>query len=197
MIDMLFEDIMSSDNLEICEDVQKGERINFFRGVLARADYANQNKRVYPRYVMEEALMEAAPLIKDRRLVGELNHPPSPTVNMERIALYIPRLELQEDGSVIGDVYPSSTPFGDILKGLIKDGIKVGFSTRATGSVKPYRGNLGEGLVEVQKGMKLVAIDAVMNPSVRDALPSIVSEGTIMLGQTAKFKQVWQDIFDR
>jgi hypothetical protein len=192
-----FCDPINDKDLELCEDIEKGERIKYLHGVIARANYANQNKRIYPYEVMKEAIDEIIPLVQSRRFVGELDHTDTPKISLERVALYIPRIELKEDGTVIGDIYPTSTEKGNILKGLLSDGIRIGFSTRATGSVKPYNGPLGEGLLEVNKGMRLISVDAVMNPSVKDALPDIVTEDRIYLGQTVKFKQVWEDVFGK
>lgn len=194
---MLLQEQIDSNDLELCEDIEKGERIKFLRGIIARADYPNQNKRVYPMDVLKEAISEIMPMLEQKRFVGELDHRNEPRVALDRIALYIPRLELHEDGAVVGDIYPTSTPCGNILKGLMNDGIKVGFSTRASGSVKPYKGTLGEGLLEVNKGMRLISVDAVMNPSVKDALPDLVSEGHIYLGQTVSFKKIWEDVFNK
>ena len=194
---MFLEEQIDINQLEFCEDIDKGERVKFLRGVIARANYPNQNKRIYPMDVMQEAIENIKPLLADRRFVGELDHRNEPKIALDRIALYIPRIELHEDGTVVGDIYPTSTPCGNILKGLMNDGIKIGFSTRATGSVKPYHGTLGEGLLEVNKGMKLVSVDAVMNPSVKDALPDMVSEEHIMLGQTATFRTVWDSVFGK
>lgn len=194
---MFLEESIDTNQLEFCEDIEKGERVKFLRGVIARADYPNQNKRVYPKNVMLEAIKEIMPLVEQRRFVGELDHRSEPRIALDRIALYIPRIELLEDGTVTGDIYPTSTECGRTLKGLMEDGIKIGFSTRATGSVKPYKGTLGEGLLEVNKGMRLISIDAVMNPSVKDALPELVTESHIYLGQTVSFKKVWDEIFNK
>lgn len=194
---MFLEESIDTNQLEFCEDIEKGERVKFLRGVIARADYPNQNKRIYPMDVMKEAIEQIKPLVADRRFVGELDHRSEPRIALDRIALYIPRIELLEDGTVTGDIYPTSTECGRTLKGLMEDGIKIGFSTRATGSVKPYKGTLGEGLLEVNKGMRLISVDAVMNPSVKDALPSLVTESHIYLGQTISFRKVWDDIFNK
>jgi hypothetical protein len=190
----LLEEFSSSATTEICEDVDKGERIHYWRGEFARANFANLNKRVYPMEIMREAVDRIMPEVQDHRLVGELTHPATPIVNPKEIAVYFPEIELKEDGRLVGIARPSSTPNGEIVKGLLNDGIKVGFSTRATGSVRPYRGPLGEGLVEVQKGLTLRAIDVVWAPSA-SCFPEVVSESQNYLGQTTKFKEVWQNIF--
>lgn len=196
-MDILLQEQIDSNDFELCEDIEKGERVKFLRGIVARADYPNQNKRVYPKSIMEESLDLIKPLVESKRFVGELDHQNQPRIALDRIALYIPRIQMNEEGIVTADIYPTSTPCGDILKGLMNDGIKIGFSTRATGSVKPYKGTLGEGLLEVNKGMRLISIDAVMNPSVKDALPELVTESHIYLGQTTSFKKVWNDIFGK
>ena len=196
MVDImnLFEE-SSPDTTEICEDIDKGERIKYWKGEFARANFANLNKRVYPYDVMVEAINDIMPEVKRGRLVGEINHPNTPMVDPANIAVYFPEIELKEDGRVIGIARPASTPKGDIIKGLLNDGIRLGFSTRATGNVKPYSGPLGEGLVQVMPGLKLRAIDVVWSPSA-SCFPEVVNESHIVsLGGTAKFSSVWNDLF--
>ncbi len=178
---------------EICETVERGERVQFFRGEFAKAEYANLNKRVYPLSVLREAYEKILPEVKNRRLVGQLSHPSTPMVEPEKIAVYFPELELKEN-SLVGTAFPSSTPNGEIVKGLLKDGVKLGFSTRSTGSVAPYNGPLGEGLVVVKPGLTLRAIDIVFNPSA-GTFPDVVTESAIYLGQTTKFSAVWDKLF--
>ena len=55
-----------------------------------------------------------------------------------------------------------STPCGKILESLIKDGVKVGVSSRALGQLVPMEGKEDTNVV---KNMKLIAIDAVADPS--------------------------------
>lgn len=170
MSDLILEDInydYINSSLELLEDVERGERIYMLKGTFARGNYANLNKRVYPNNVLGEAYKEVKRNMEEgTMLVGENEHPQGAKVNIERISCYFPELTFNEEtGELSGIAKPSSTPQGAILKGLMKDGIRIGFSTRASGNVKPYRGPLGEGLVEVQPGLRLLAIDAVCNPS--------------------------------
>lgn len=124
-------------------------------------------------------------------------------INMDRISCYFPELTFNEEtGELSGVARPSSTPQGEILKGLMKDGIRVGFSTRCSGKVKPYRGPLGEGLVEVQPGLRLIAIDAVMNPSAK-CFPKAIIESTEeeskyhFMSGVSNFKTIWETNFLR
>jgi uncharacterized protein YheU (UPF0270 family) len=121
----------------------------------------------------------------------------SPKINVEKISHIISSMKLLESGEVVGEIEPLDTNPGQHLKTLMKSRIKLGVSTRGSGTVKPYAGPLGEGLVEVNPDFNMAAVDIVWNPS-NDAYPQIVTESTnIMLGQTEKFKQVWQELFGK
>lgn len=168
----LLEDVnydINDSKLELLEDVERGERVYMLKGVFARGNYANLNKRVYPNQILGEAYRVVKEAMNGgSMLVGENEHPQGAKINMDRISCYFPELTFNEStGELSGIAKPTSTPQGEIIKGLMKDGIRIGFSTRCSGQVKPYRGPLGEGLVEVQPGLRLIAIDAVMNPSAK------------------------------
>ena len=203
----LLEDInydINDSKMELLEDIDKGERVYMLKGTFARGNYANLNKRVYPNRVLGEAykLIKESMNNEGAMLVGENEHPASGAkINMERISCYFPELTFNEEtGELSGVARPASTPQGEILKGLMKDGIRVGFSTRCSGQVKPYRGPLGEGLVEVQPGLRLIAIDAVMNPSAKCFPKAIiesadeVSKYHFMSG-VSNFRSIWDTSF--
>lgn len=194
---ILLEEFLDDNKYEICEEIVKGEPKLFYRGVLARANFANKNKRVYPTSVMESAVKSAQRSINERAFVGELDHPPTPKINVEKISHVITSMNLLEDGNVVGEIEPLDTEPGKHLKTLMRSRIKLGVSTRGSGTVRAYNGPLGEGLVEVNPDFSMAAVDIVWNPS-NDAYPEIVSESTnIMLGQTIRFRQVWQDLFGK
>lgn len=194
---ILLEEFLDDNKYEICEEIVKGEPKLFYRGVLARANFANKNKRVYPMPVMERAVTSAQKAINERAFVGELDHPPSPKINVEKISHIITSMKLLEDGQVVGEIEPLDTEPGKHLKTLMKSRIKVGVSTRGSGTLKPYSGPLGEGLLEVNPDFSMSAVDIVWNPS-NEAFPEIVSESTnIMLGQTLRFRQVWDELFSK
>ena len=202
----LLEDIsydISNNKLELLEDVEHGERIYMLKGTFARGNYANLNKRVYPNKVLGEAyrIVKESMANDGAMLVGENEHPQGAKINMDRISCYFPELTFNEEtGELSGVAKPSSTPQGEILKGLMRDGIRIGFSTRCSGQVKPYRGPLGEGLVEVQPGLRLIAIDAVMNPSAK-CFPKAIIESTEetskyhFMSGISNFKSIWDSSF--
>ena len=165
------------------------------KGVLQRADAINQNGRKYPRNIlMREAKKYMDINIKERRALGELDHPDSSVVNLNNVSHNI--TEMHWDGNdLVGTVEVLSTPSGNILKELFKCGIKLGISSRGLGSVK----QLGESEVEVQDDFELIAFDFVSNPSTHGAFlkpmnESVNKELTAASTKYAKVNKLITDI---
>ena len=136
------------------------------QGVLQRANAKNQNGRVYPKDILErEVLKYDQNFVKERRALGELDHPDTSVVNLKNVSHNV--LEMMWSGDdLIGKVEVLPTPNGNILKQLFKAGIKLGISSRGLGSV---RKNVRENADEVQDDFELIAFDFVSNPSTRGA----------------------------
>jgi hypothetical protein len=176
------------------EDMDQGQRVYKIRGVMSKAGVINKNKRLYPLVVMKESVGDVQTLIEANRFLGEINHPKSPAINMDKISHKVTKLQMTEDGVVIGEMVPAG-PYKDRLISIIEDGIGFGVSTRGTGSVKPSNG-FGEGIVEVTPGYKLRAIDIVHDPSA-GTYPSVVKEATENIFTIpSKFKDVWDEVFN-
>src|SRR6478609_2003839 len=177
----LLEDYNDIDRFTIMEsDIVGGERTFKLRGSLGRCDFPNKNKRVYPSNIMRPVIEGLQEAIRENRFLGEINHPSNrPNIDLQLVSHKITQFQLTEDGHMIGEIVPLSTTQGRELNALLKDGVKVGVSTRGTGQVKPYAGTLGEGLVEVQPGFKMFAIDIVSDPSA-GTYPTLVTESTII-----------------
>jgi hypothetical protein len=144
-------------------------------GVLQRADAKNQNGRIYPRNIlMREANKYADTYIKERRALGELDHPDSSVVNLNNVSHNVVSMKWQGN-NLVGTVEVLSTPAGNILKELFRSGIKLGISSRGMGSVKEVMRE-GENTVEVQPDFELIAFDFVSNPSTHGAFLSPVNE---------------------
>lgn len=144
------------------------------KGVLQRAEAFNQNGRSYPRDIlMREAKKYSDINIKERRALGELDHPDSAVVNLNNVSHNVTEMHWAGN-DLVGTVEVLSTPAGNILKELFKCGIKLGISSRGLGSIK----QLGENQVEVQNDYELIAFDFVSNPSTQGAFlsPSGVNE---------------------
>ena len=144
-------------------------------GVLQRAEAKNHNGRVYPRNVlMREAKKYSDSFIREKRALGELDHPDSSVVNLNNVSHNV--LGMDWNGNdLVGKVEVLDTPNGKILKELFKAGIKLGISSRGMGSVKEIMGE-GEDTLEVQPDFELIAFDFVSNPSTQGAFMSPVNE---------------------
>ena len=159
---------------QINESLTKNNGRLIVKGILQRADVKNQNGRVYPREtLMREADQYSSVQIKERRALGELDHPDSSVVNLQNASHNI--LEMHWSGDDLsGTVEVLGTPAGNILKELFKSGIKLGISSRGLGSVKEIH---EDDSVEVQPDFELIAFDFVSNPSTQGAFMHPLSEG--------------------
>ena len=99
--------------------------------------------------VMEDAVKDIMPDVEAHRLVGETSHPATPMVDPAKISVYFPEITLKEDGRLIGIARPVSNANGDILKGLLNDGIKVGQKMSTMGLV-----NLKESIIKNVQSLK-------------------------------------------
>ena len=156
---------------KINESISENNGRLVVNGVLQRAESRNQNGRVYPKEIlMRESNKYTNEFIKERRAMGELDHPDSSVVNLQNVSHNV--LEMHWKGNdLVGTVEVLSTPAGNILKELFKSGIKLGISSRGLGSIKQE--SAGD---EVQDDFELIAFDFVSNPSTHGAFLSPVNE---------------------
>ena len=144
------------------------------KGILQRAGAENQNGRIYPRPILEREAKKYETLIKERRALGELDHPDSSVINLKNVSHNV--REIHWDGDdLVGTVEILPTPSGNILKELLRAGILLGISSRGMGSVKEVMREAGSAM-EVQPDFELIAFDFVSNPSTHGAFLSPVNE---------------------
>lgn len=163
-----------SDIQTLAESFNEGKKW-YITGPFAQHSVVNRNRRIYPRDVMSESMESYRKNYLERdQAVGELNHPPTTAINPERIAIKIE--SMTEDGnSYIGKARVLDTPCGKIIQNLLEGGVKLGVSTRADGQVKKN----SQGIMEVQSGLKMSAVDAVFNPSGPDCFVQGLMEGQV------------------
>ena len=153
---------------QINESMKENNGKLIVKGVLQRAEAKNQNGRVYPREVLvREAKKYTTTYIKERRAMGELDHPDSSVVNLQNVSHNIKEMHWLGD-DLLGTVEVLGTPSGNILKELFKAGIKLGISSRGMGSVEAVK-EAGNNAQEVQPDFELIAFDFVSNPSTHGA----------------------------
>ena len=161
---------------QVNESLSKNGGRLIVNGVLQRAESKNQNGRIYPKEtLMREANKYSSTYIKEKRALGELDHPDSSVVNLNNVSHNVLDMAWKGD-DLCGTVEVLGTPAGNILKELFKSGIRLGISSRGMGSVKEVMGE-GEETLEVQPDFELIAFDFVSNPSTHGAFLSPVNEG--------------------
>jgi len=146
----------------IKEARENGSQRLYLEGIFMMADEPNRNGRIYEQKILRPAVESyVTKYIKENRAYGELGHPTNPTINLDRVC--VKHESLTWDGNhVIGRALVTSTPMGQIVKGLVEDGFQLGMSSRGMGSVTKN----GNGVMVVGPDFTLAtAADVVADPS--------------------------------
>ena len=154
---------------EVLAEARKPDgRVVLRNVVLQRANSKNQNKRIYPKEILyREGNRYNEEFVAQRRALGELDHPEERTVvNLANVSHNITEMHWDND-ELKGTVEILSTPHGNIVKELIKNGIRLGISSRGVGSVR--ESFMEAGTVEVDDDFNLICFDIVSNPSTHGA----------------------------
>ena len=178
----------------------KKEGRYYIEAPFIQAGVVNGNKRIYRYdYIKPEIDRYITERVEKNRAIGELNHPTTPEINPKEASHLIISLTeeiLDETKGVVnwhGKAKILSTLNGRIVQALLEDGVVLGVSTRALGSVKPL-----EGINEVQNDFTLcTAADIVYDPSAPDAFAQGILEqkNWIFEGQPEarqRFIEKWQ-----
>jgi len=156
----------------------------YIEGIFMQADKQNKNGRMYPRGIMEKEVARYQDLIREKRSLGELGHPPNPTINLNQVSHLI--TELRMDGSnVIGKAKILGTPMGKIAENFIREGVSLGVSSRGVGSLKERNG-----INEVQDDFHLATVDIVADPSAPDAFVTGIMENAEWILENNVWKMI-------
>lgn len=127
--------------------------------ILQKANTLNRNGRVYPFPVLKKEVDKYMAAVQDRSAMGELDHPDSAVISLNNVSHLITKM-WWEQSTLWGEIEIAETPSGDIVKGLLRSGIKLGISSRGVGSVKTVKGE-----DVVQEDFELIGFDIVSSPS--------------------------------
>jgi hypothetical protein len=181
----LIREQLSETKLIVEEKLGKGKQY-FIEGVFLQSELKNRNGRMYPEGVMDKEVnryMEQ--YVKNNRAYGELGHPDTPTINLDRVSHII--VDLRKEGTnYIGKAKVLETPMGMIARGLLDGGANLGVSSRALGSLKEDK----DGVQIVQDDFMLsTAADIVADPSAPDAFVRGIMEGVEWVYVDGKYVQ--------
>lgn len=154
------------EEVQVLTEEKEGKKYFYIEGIWLQSNIKNRNGRMYPMPVLErECKRYNEQYIQQKRAFGELGHPDSPTINLDRVSHTIVKLERDGD-NFIGKAKILETPNGKIVGTLLAEGLKIGVSSRGLGSLK----TTSEGLNIVQDDFYLAtAGDIVADPSAPDA----------------------------
>jgi len=168
----------------LTETTENGKKHLYIEGTFLVGDKVNRNNRMYKMDTLRnEVARYDEEYIKTNRALGELGHPDTPSLNLERVSHKI--VSLVEDGNTFyGRALILETPYGQIAKNLIENDVSLGVSSRALGSVIQTK----EGYSLVQDDLKLAtAADIVADPSAPGAFVQGIMENKEWMFVDGKF----------
>jgi hypothetical protein len=131
----------------------------YMTGCMQKYDTPNGNGRVYSKRVLQREIENYWKLVKERRALGELDHPDDSVINLKNASHLV--TDMWWDGpALMGKVEILDTPSGKILRNLAESGVTLGISSRGLGSVMEERGR-----IMVEDDFQLICFDFVSEPS--------------------------------
>ena len=170
----------------ITEASENGKKNLYITGPFLVYDKPNKNNRLYTKETLaNEVNRYNEEFVKTNRALGELGHPDTPSINLERVSHKI--VSLEDNGEAfIGKAMILETPYGQIVKNFIDSGVNLGVSSRGMGSLMQTK----EGYNLVQDDFRLAtAADIVADPSAPDAFVQGIMEGKEWIYDSNK--KVW------
>lgn len=163
------------DSKMITESRKNNDGRIVLKGPVQKADTLNQNGRIYPLAILEREVRNYQKFIKERRALGELDHPATSVVELSNVSHVVTEAYL-DDSVVYGTIEVLPTPKGKILESLIESNIKIGISSRGVGSTTNEGGHQ-----IVNDDFQLICWDMVAEPSTPGAF--MLSEAKILSPQ--------------
>ena len=180
---------LNPNEAKIQESKQEGKHW-YLNGIFMQAEKKNGNGRIYPKHVLEKAVNQINEKIeKGFNVLGELEHPETLSINLNNVSHVIEKLEWQGN-NVIGRAKILDTPKGEIVKALLKEGIKLGVSSRGSGSTKR------DGEVILVESFNLVTVDIVATPSAPEAFPQSLKESVEMIYNDPKIRPLSEAVIE-
>jgi len=171
----------------LTEASENGKKNLYITGPFLVYDKPNKNNRMYTKDILSnEVKRYNEEYVKTNRALGELGHPDTPSINLERVSHKI--VELTDNGeSFIGKALILDTPYGQIVKNFMDSGVNLGVSSRGMGSLQPTK----EGYNIVQDDFRLAtAADIVADPSAPGAFVNGIMENKEWLFVEGRFVEV-------
>lgn len=172
----------------LTEKTEDGKKNLYIEGVFLVGEQANRNRRMYKiNTLREEVGRYTNEYIATNRALGELGHPDTPSINLERVCIKIESLTEDDQNRFIGKARVLDTPYGNIVRNFIDSGVSLGVSSRGMGSLVPGR----DGINIVSDDFRLAtAADVVADPSAPGAFVNGIMENKEWLFVEGRFVEV-------
>jgi len=174
------------ESVKVITEEKNGVKTLYISGPFLVAETKNRNGRLYKTdTLMKEVNRYNEEYVTKNRAFGELGHPDSPTINLDRVSHLITSLK-QEGNQWIGKAKILETPMGKIAKSLMEGGATLGVSSRGMGSLKEVNG-----VNVVQDDYYLAtAADIVADPSAPGAFVQGIMENKEWVWDNGKVREI-------
>ena len=161
-------------------------------GVMQMSETQNGNGRVYPHNILVREVNNYNKMVKERRALGELDHPETSVVNLANASHLVTEIWM-DNNKCMGKIEVLNTPSGNILKNLVESGVRLGISSRGMGSVKEDKGQ-----TIVEDDFQLICFDMVSDPSTPGAfMMTEVKQTPNIFTKADKVNRILNDILRR
>ena len=130
---IVFETLGSTSDLKILESQNTNEvRMT---GVFGVCGIKNENRRVYSKENYGMMVENLQKVIATEGLLGELEHPNTMNIDLNRVSHKIESIEMNEDGTITGTILLLDTTKGKDAKAIVAGGVPLYISSRGAGSI--------------------------------------------------------------
>ena len=174
------------EEVKLITEEKNGVKTLYIQGPFLVAEMKNKNGRMYKTETLtKEVDRYNEEYVSKNRAFGELGHPDSPSINLDRVSHLITNLK-QEGNVFVGKAKILETPMGKIAKSLMEGGATLGVSSRGMGSLKEING-----VNVVQDDYYLAtAADIVADPSAPGAFVQGIMEGKEWVWDNGVVKEI-------
>ena len=187
-----------TENIEevelIEEETEDGEKSLYIEGIFLQSEIKNRNGRIYPFEVLNrEVERYVEEYIDSGRALGELGHPDGPTVNLDRVSHLITSLKAEGNDFIEKAKILTLQPHGQMVENLLKQGVKLGVSSRGMGSLDKRE----DANYVCDDFMLATAADIVADPSAPSAFVNGIMEGKEWVWENGALKESDLDKYQR
>lgn len=125
------------------------------------AEKRNQNFRIYPLEILSREVDRVQAKIASGQFLGQADHGDSPATFLKNVSHVVTGLEMKGNEGY-ATIKILNTDAGKNCQEIIRGKGRIGISTRSVGTVDAKTGR-------IQSDLRLLALDLVSNPSVKDA----------------------------